>query len=112
MTSHLIFSFVLFDLGLIVFETGTHRTQVGLNVAKDDLEPRSLLPLPSKCCYSESVPHAGKVAQWLRELTSLPENPGSVPIPHVAGSQLSLTLVPGDLTFSDIHAGKTPMHMI
>ena len=43
-------------------------------------------------------PWAGEMAQWLRALTALPEDLGfNSQHPH-GSSQLSVTLVPGDLT--------------
>lgn len=38
-----------------------------------------------------------------RALTILPDDPGSMPSTHVAGSQLSVTPHPGDLTLSHKH---------
>jgi hypothetical protein len=47
------------------------------------------------------------VAQSLRALDALTEDPGSVPRTHMlAHSHLSVTPVPGDLTCSSVHQGQ------
>lgn len=38
------------------------------------------------------------MAQLLRALATVPEDPGVIPSPHVMGQQLSITLIPGEST--------------
>ena len=45
------------------------------------------------------------MAQWLRVLVALPEDPGSIPSIHMAAHDC-LTPVPGDLAFSFRHSGR------
>jgi hypothetical protein len=54
---------------------------------------------------------AGEMPQWLRALSALPEDPGSVPR-HTWSSQLPVTPVPGVWNLhTDILSVKTPMNI-
>ena len=48
----------------------------------------------------------GEVAQWLRALTAITEDPGSIPKTIHSSSQLPRTPVPRDLTFSSDHCTR------
>ena len=47
----------------------------------------------------------GEVAQWLRALAALPEDPGSIPSTHMTAHNVC-----SSHTHTDMHADKTPMH--
>ena len=51
------------------------------------------------------------MAQQLRVLAALPEDPGKIPSTHMAVHNCLIQVL-GDMTsHTDIHAGKTPMHI-
>jgi hypothetical protein len=52
------------------------------------------------------------MAQWLRALAALPEDPSSIPSTHMADHNgLYLQIQGIGYPHVDIHVGKTPLHM-
>jgi hypothetical protein len=51
---------------------------------------------------------AGEMAQRFRALTALPKDLSSIPSNHMAALEVQFQ---GPNTFTDIHIGKTPMHI-
>lgn len=55
-------------------------------------------------------PWAGEPAQWMRTLSTLPENPGSIPSTHTAANNCNFNSRAPDTFAQTYQAGKTPMY--